>query len=191
MADITEVKTALRVRAADVRRVAHERDRAGTAALVVREHALAGLPLERRETIGGYWPIGTEMDVRPVLTALHDRGHVCALPYAHGRQPLSFHPWRPSDPLKRGTFGILMPDHTLPEVTPDVLLMPLLAFDQWGNRLGYGAGYYDRTIAAIRRHKALRTVGIAYAAQEVDKVPADDFDQPLEWVITEKGVRRM
>jgi 5-formyltetrahydrofolate cyclo-ligase len=191
MADLNDDKNALRVRAAELRRVAHAADLDGQASLTVRDHCLATVPLERSETIAGYWPIGTELDVRPLLTALHDRGHTCALPVAHGRQPLVFHPWRPKDRLVPGVFGILMPDPSLPPVTPDVLLMPLLAFDHWGNRLGYGAGYYDRTIAAIRQRKTLRTVGIAYAAQEVEKVPADQFDQPLEWVVTEKGARRM
>jgi 5-formyltetrahydrofolate cyclo-ligase len=190
MADVSEAKRGLRVQAAEARLLAHDRDKNGQAANAVRDNFLAAVTLAPGAIIGGYWPTGTELDVRPLLTALHERGHVCALPVAQRRQPLTFHIWRPNDKLVAGVFGILMPDHHTPVVVPDVLLVPLLAFDGNGMRLGYGGGYLDRTIPEIRRRKPLLTVGIAYAAQQVAKVPTDQFDQRLDWVVTETGARR-
>ena len=140
--------------------------------------------------VGGYWPTGTELDVRPLLTELHKRGHVCSLPVVHRRQPLEFHRWRPDDPLVRGIFDILAPDHHTPIVDPDLLLVPLLAFDASGMRIGYGGGYYDRTIPAIRKRKALVTVGLGYALQEVSRVPTDPYDQRLDWIVTELSARQ-
>ena len=121
--------------------------------------------------------------------ALHERGHVCGLPVVQRRQPLTFHRWRPKDRLVPGKFNILVPDRNLAVVDPDVLLMPLLAFDARGMRIGYGGGYYDRTIPEIRSRKPLLTVGIAYAAQEVSRVPTDQYDQRLDWVVTEVRAR--
>lgn len=189
-ADISDEKRALRAKATEVRQAAHAADSQGHAARAVSAHFLAHIDVPPRAIIGGYWPIGTELDIRPLLAALHARGHVCALPVVHSRQPLEFHRWQPQDRLVRGVFDILTPDHHTPIVDPDVLLLPLLAFDERGMRLGYGGGYYDRTIPAIRSRKALMTVGIAYAAQEVMRVPNDRYDQRLEWIVTEAGARR-
>jgi 5-formyltetrahydrofolate cyclo-ligase len=191
MTDVADAKRGLRVQAAEARRLAHDRDRDGHAGIAVRDHFMAAVKLPPGSIVGGYWPMGTELDVRPLMIALHERGHVCALPVAQRRQPLTFHIWQPHDKLVAGVFGILMPDHHTPTVVPDVLLVPLLAFDAAGMRIGYGGGYIDRTIPEIRRRKDLLTVGIAYAAQQVAKVPADPFDQRLDWVVTEAGARRM
>jgi 5-formyltetrahydrofolate cyclo-ligase len=191
MTDITEDKSTLRVQATERRRAAHANDPLGKASLAVRDHALAGLPLATSAVVGGYWPIGTELDVRPLLAALYSRGHPIGLPHVHRGQAMTYHRWRPDDRLVRGVFGIGMPDHHTPEVTPDVLLMPLLAFDPYGNRLGYGGGYNDRTIAALRARKPLLCVGVAYATQEFETVPHDALDHRLDWVVTEKGARRV
>ncbi len=191
MTDIVEEKRALRVQAADKRRAAHAADFTGTLSRSMCDYALAALPIAAGAMIGGYWPTGTEMDVRPLLVALHGRGHAVGLPHVRKGQPMTFHRWRPDDRLVPGVFGIGMPDHRTAEVVPDVLLMPLLAFDRYGNRLGYGGGYTDRTIARLRPRKAaLLCVGIAYAAQEFDTVPHDALDQRLDWIVTETGVRR-
>ena len=189
--DVAEEKTLLRGKAAEARRIAHEADRNGAAPKAVAANFLAKMNVAPDAVIGGYWPIGTEMDVRPLLTALHERGHVCGLPVAHKHQPLAFHRWRPQDRLVRGVFNIQVPDHNTPTVEPDILLMPLLAFDAKGRRIGYGGGYYDRTIPAIRARRKLLAVGIAFAAQEVERVPNDRFDQRLDWVVTEHAVRRL
>lgn len=190
MSDIAEDKRALRVEAAERRRVAHGRDFNGDGARKVRDHALKALPIAKGAIIGGYWPMNTEMDVRPLLTVLHERGHSIGLPHVRRGQAMTFHRWHPKDALVRGVFGISMPDHHTAEVKPDVLFMPVLAFDRVGNRLGYGGGYNDRTIVALRAVKPLLCVGIAYAAQEFDYVPHDALDQRLDWMVTEKEARR-
>ena len=191
MKDITEEKNLLRVKATEARRDAHSRDIGGRAAEAVKANFLAAIRLVPGVVIGGYWPIGTEIDARPLLTALHERGHPCGLPAVHRGQALTFHRWRPNDRLVRGVFGIDVPDPKAPELVPDVFLAPLLAFDADGSRIGYGGGYYDRTIPALRAKKPLLVVGIAYAAQEVERVPTDKFDQRLDWIVTEKAARRI
>lgn len=190
-ADIDEQKRTLRVQAAEARRRAYAADSDGHAARAVTAHFLAHIKLPPTSVVGGYWPIGTEFDVRPLLTALHERGHVCALPAVVRGQPLVFHCWTPDDPLVRGVFDILVPDRHTPVVDPDILLVPLLAFDERGMRVGYGGGYYDRTIPAIRSRKPLLAVGVAYAVQEILRVPTDRYDQRLDWIVTESGARSL
>jgi 5-formyltetrahydrofolate cyclo-ligase len=191
MKDINEEKRTLRVRAAESRRIARAADPSGQAAESLRRNFMEKVPVPAGAVIGGYWPIGTELDVRPLLVALHARGHTCGLPTHQARQPLIFHRWRPNDKLVTKSFGIQVPDPHTPLVAPDILLLPMLAFDARGRRLGYGGGYYDRTIPQMRARKPLLTVGIAYAAQEVTEVPVDGYDQPLDWIVTDESVRRI
>jgi 5-formyltetrahydrofolate cyclo-ligase len=188
--DPAEEKRALRVSAAAKRGLAHAADVSAAAANAVRDRFLAHVPIAAKAVIGGYWPTGTELDSRPLLTALHQRGHVIGLPRAPRRQPLVYHRWSPDDPLVAGTFGIMMPNHDRPTVVPDVMIVPMLAFDAQGRRIGYGGGNSDRTMAELRRRKPLMCVGIAYAAQEVERVPEEAFDQRLDWIVTEKEARR-
>jgi 5-formyltetrahydrofolate cyclo-ligase len=190
-ADITDQKNVLRVMATEARRKAHAADVEGSAGRAVSAHFIARIKVAPHAVVGGYWPIGTELDVRPLLTALHKAGHVCGLPAAQRRKPLVFHHWRPADRLVPGLFDILVPDHHTPMIDPDVLIVPLLAFDASGMRIGYGGGYYDRTIPAIRSRKPLLAVGVAYAAQEVSRVPTDPYDQRLDWIVTETAARRV
>ncbi len=139
-----------------------------------------GAALEGR-CIAGYWPIRGEIDPRPLLLAL---GRPIALPVTGPRgTALTFRLWRPGDALAPGPFGLSEPTG-LP-AAPDVLLVPLLAYDASGNRLGYGGGYYDRTIAAT----GALAIGAAYAGQEVAAVPAGPDDRPLAGVVTETGLR--
>jgi 5-formyltetrahydrofolate cyclo-ligase len=134
--------------------------------------------------VGGFWPLADEIDIRPLLAALHARGHAVGLPVTPPRgQPLTFHAWQPGAALHPGRFGTLAPDGSA--VTPDVLLVPLLAFDRRGQRLGYGGGYYDRTIAAL---PGVYTIGCAYAVQEISAVPSGPTDMPLDRVATERGL---
>jgi 5-formyltetrahydrofolate cyclo-ligase len=139
--------------------------------------------------IAGYWPMGTEIDIRPALHAYAARGHGLALPVTPRRgERLRFRAWQVGAPLVAGPFGTRQPPPEAEEVEPDLLLVPLLAFDAAGRRLGYGAGYYDRTLAALAMAPR---IGVGFAAQEVPEVPAGPDDVPLALVATERGLRRL
>ena len=146
---------------------------------------LAGHAPPKGAIIAGYWPMGEEMDPRPLMLALASRGHALALPITPQRgQPLAFRAWAPGAALRAGPMGTSEPV-TGAELRPDILLVPLLAFDRAGRRLGYGGGYYDRTLAALPGAKA---IGIAYAGQEMPEVPAGPQDFRLPLIATEAGV---
>ena len=168
----------------------------GAAGEAVKTHFLAaraamGMPLAPDEdwrAVAGYWPMETEIDARLLLRHLRGQGFDCALPGVVGRgRALHFRRWCPEDVLEPGGFGILQPSPAAPRVTPRVVLAPLLCFDDRGARLGHGAGYYDYTLAALRRAGRVLAVGLAFAAQQVDRVPDEDHDQRLDWVVTEEG----
>ena len=172
----------------------------GTAGESVKAHFLAaraamGMPLApdaNWRAVAGYWPMDTEMDARPLLHHLHRRGFDCALPVVVGRgRALQFRRWRPEDVLEPAGFGLLQPSSSAARVMPRVVLAPLLCFDARGNRLGHGAGYYDYTLAALRRAGRVLAVGIAFAAQRVDRVPDEDHDQRLDWIVTEEGATQI
>ncbi len=134
-----------------------------------------------------WWPMGDELDVRPLLARLHFAGHPVGLPVvAKKAQPLIFRRWRPGDTLVPGGFGTSVPAPDRPEVEPEVLFVPLLAFDRAGYRIGYGGGFYDRTLEALRRTGPRLAIGLAFAAQEVPAVPRDEHDQKLDWIVTER-----
>jgi 5-formyltetrahydrofolate cyclo-ligase len=148
-------------------------------------HFSAALTLPDGATVSGFWPMGDEIDIRRLLEALAAAGHPIGLPVTGRRgEPLVFRLWQPGATLLSGRFGTSHPDG--PVVTPDILLMPLLAFDRHGNRLGYGGGFYDRTLAGLPG--AMR-IGCAFAAQEMALVPTGAFDQKLHAIVTEEGVR--
>jgi 5-formyltetrahydrofolate cyclo-ligase len=131
--------------------------------------------------VSGFWPIADELDIRPLLLALHERGHPIVLPVTPKRgNPLTFRRWRPGDVLEAERFGTFRPIGE--QQAPDFLLVPLLAFDRRGHRLGYGAGFYDRTLAGLPGRFAL---GVAFAASEADEVPAGPTDMPLNAIATE------
>jgi 5-formyltetrahydrofolate cyclo-ligase len=154
------------------------------AGAALTQHVLRDRPPPPGSVVSGFWPIGREIDVRPLLLALHERGHPIVLPVTPKRgNPLSFRLWRPGDVLEKERFGTFRP--TGDPMAPDFLLVPLLAFDRRGHRLGYGAGFYDRTLATLPGRYAL---GVAYAGQEVPEVPAGDTDVALDAVATDNGV---
>ena len=150
------------------------------------DHVLSDCPPPDGAVISGFWPIGQEIDVRVLLRRLHDRGHPLLLPVTPMRgQALTFRRWRPGDVMVAEKFGTMRP--TGEEVVPDVLLIPLLAFDLAGRRLGYGGGFYDRTLAGLPGRFRL---GCAFAAQQVDAVPSGPYDMALDAVATERGILR-
>lgn len=135
--------------------------------------------------IGSYWPVKSEVDVRPLLSHFCDRGHVCALPVVETlKKPLLFRKWYPGNLLISGSYNILTPDETALPAIPTILLVPILGFDRYGHRLGHGEGYYDRTLESLRSHHSIIAIGIAFDCQEVDVIPRLDHDQPMNYIIT-------
>ena len=140
-------------------------------------------------TVSAYWPIRSEIDPRPLLFALHARGARMALP-AVTEGSLVFRLLTRDTTLEPAGFGTHAPGPDAPPLDPDLILLPLAAFDRRGNRLGYGKGYYDRAISALReKGRALRLVGLAHAMQERDDVPRGSRDAPLDAVLCERGLR--
>ncbi len=184
-------KALLRREAAARRVPVHAAAGADAAAALVGR--LAEVGIASGATLAAYWPIRDEIDPRAALDALHGRGHPCCLPVVTARgAPLVFRAWRPGDELVTAPFGTRVPKDAAPEVVPEVLLVPLLAFDARGYRLGYGGGYYDRTLAALRAaNPATLALGLAYAAQEIDAVPRGAMDARLDWIVTEREARRI
>jgi 5-formyltetrahydrofolate cyclo-ligase len=153
----------------------------------LRDVILQELPPRPGSVIAGFWPMGCEIDTRPLLEALLARGHAISLPVTPPRgHPLTFRPWSPDTAMARGPMGTQHPANG-PEITPDWLLVPLLAFDRSGARLGYGGGYYDRTLALLGGAMA---IGVAYAAQEISHVPTGPHDIRLHAIATEQGMIR-
>lgn len=149
------------------------------------------LALEPGAIVSGYWAFRDEADPRALMLTLASLGHPLALPAIVGKgQPLRFHRWREDDAMVQHIYGVTEPQRQAEVVTPSVLLVPLLAFDADGYRLGYGGGFYDRTIEGLRARGAVTAIGIAYAGQEVPAVPRTQYDQRLDAVLTEEGVKR-
>jgi 5-formyltetrahydrofolate cyclo-ligase len=145
------------------------------------------LAIAKNAVVSFYWPMGDEADPRELANALAACGHMLALPVVVAkRSPLQFRSWREGDVLIVHPFGMHEPAESAARVTPDVLLVPLLAFDAKGTRLGYGGGFYDRTLHSLRTKRA---IGIAYAGQELEALPCHGHDHSLDAVVTQKGVR--
>jgi 5-formyltetrahydrofolate cyclo-ligase len=141
--------------------------------------------------ISAFLSIGDEIDLGPLMQALRERGHTLALPVMQGRaKPLLFRAYAPGDAVAATAWGIREPLPAAAAVDPDVLLVPLLAFDRTGHRLGYGGGFYDRSIAEARRTRNTTAVGVAFDQQRLDAVPHVDYDEPLDWVLTPSGPQR-
>jgi 5-formyltetrahydrofolate cyclo-ligase len=137
--------------------------------------------------VSGFSPLKSEINPVPLMRAFADAGAGLALPVVAGRgKPLIMRSWTFGAPLVAGVWGIREPPPDAPEVFPDILIVPLLAFDRTGHRIGYGAGYYDMTIARLRGIKPVLAVGIAYAAQEIAEIPTTERDARLDFVLTER-----
>jgi 5-formyltetrahydrofolate cyclo-ligase len=139
--------------------------------------------------VSGFVPVRGEIDVMPLLAALSARGHPLALPVVMGPTELVFRRWRPGEALQAAGFGLLHPPPEAGLVEPDVLLVPLAAFDGRGHRIGYGRGYYDRALARLDATGRRRAIGVAFAVQEVPAVPDEPHDRRLDAILTEDGLR--
>lgn len=175
---------------ARLRRAAAFARHGGSAGSAIAAHgiAFAATPAAVGSVVSAFLAIGEEIDPLPLVRRLWAEGHEIGLPVMVGKaMPLVFRRWREGEPLNEVQWGIREPHAAAPEIVPDVMLVPLLAFDRRGYRLGYGGGFYDRTIARVRSMKALVTIGIGYDELEVDAVPHDEYDQRLDWVLTPSG----
>jgi len=142
--------------------------------------------------ITAYAPVNGEVDVIPLITHLHGKGYRCAMPYVmDSLQRLAFLEWTPETKMFTGLYGIPQPDpQTARELLPDMLIVPMLAFDENCHRMGYGSGQFDRTFADLKKVQSFRTAGIAFEAQKFDRVPVDHHDYILDMVVTESRLYR-
>jgi 5-formyltetrahydrofolate cyclo-ligase len=177
-------KSSLRTAALAARDALSEAQRAEAAQAL----AARGLPVETKPgtVVAGYSPIRSELDPTPLMRALAAQGAKLALPVITARgQSLIFRLYHPGDRLLPGPLGILEPSPAAAEIHPDIVLVPLAAFDRAGHRIGYGAGHYDRTLAQLHKSKGFAAIGVAFSDQEVAAVPALQHDVPLDYVLTE------
>jgi 5-formyltetrahydrofolate cyclo-ligase len=182
-----QLKSALRKSQKAVRLQASARLGA-TAPQAIRGHGLAFTGVAPPAWVSAYHPIGDEIDPMPLLERLIGEGYGVCLPVMEGKgKPLVFRAWKPGDRLNEVTWGIREPLPEAPVIEPDIVLAALLAFDREGYRLGYGGGFYDRTIARLKTLKPAVVVGLGYDELEVDVVPRNDYDQRVDWILTPSG----
>lgn len=181
-APITEAKKSARRIAYAARRAAH-----AAAPPDPSRHLRAELAAHTGRVVSGYMPIHSEIDPLPAMAA-HD-GPVCVPVIMGMGRPLAFREWTPDSPMIAGDFGARIPEHGA-WLVPGGVIVPMVAFDARGYRLGYGGGFYDRTLAALRAAGPVTALGFAYAGQELPELPTDANDQRLDAVVTDHGVRR-
>lgn len=180
--DIAKAKTALRKVAVNHRGGLSVEERAEKSTQA-SNHFLAQGNFKNSSKIALYWPMGNELNCRVLIETLE----IVALPCIAGlNKPLVFREYEGADKLVSAAFGTHEPTHNAPEITPDIIVLPLLAFDKTGARLGYGGGFYDRTIAAMKSLPKL--VGLAFDVQEQDFVPTSSHDKALDMIVTETGI---
>ena len=188
MTTLTEQKAEARRLAARQRKAAHDMLK-DEAPLALMAQGFPVRPTLSRKVVSAFFPYKSEIDTRPLLGKLAGEGWTTALPIVIALgEPLIFRRWLPGEPTVPGVWDIPRPADEAPLLEPDVLLVPLMAFDRKGYRLGYGGGFYDRTLSLLRAKKPITAIGVAYAAQEVDSVPHDAHDQPLDFVMTEREI---
>jgi 5-formyltetrahydrofolate cyclo-ligase len=189
--DIAHIKRELRARCIAVREALAPAVRLAAAARLAH-YGLEFVDVGPGAAVSAFSAMGAEIDPLPLVERLHREGYRICLPVVQPRgNPLVFRAWAPGETLIPRTWGIREPADTAPVVEPDVLLMPLLAFDARGARLGYGAGFYDRTLERLRGMKRVVAIGLAYDSQEIAEVPTTPQDQRLDWVLTPSGPRRL
>ncbi len=179
-------KPELRIRALAQRRA--EAPKHPGAAEAAAKAALAGLAFGRADVVAGYVAMRDEIEVLPLLKGLASLGIATALPCVVEGRTLVFRAWRPGDGLRPAPHDTQEPAPDAPLVRPTIVFVPLLAFDSEGYRLGYGGGYYDRALAALKAGGGSRAIGLAFAFQRVERLPREAHDHPLEAVVTERGV---
>ena len=178
-------KAELRAKALAKREALSDKQREKSAQALAKR----GLPLDivAGMVISGYSPIRNEIDPAPLMIKLAAQGARLALPVINARgKSLTFRAWSPTDRLMLGPLGIPEPSPAAAELIPDIMLVPLAAFDRLGHRIGYGAGHYDYTFAHLRKSKAVTGIGVAFAVQEIEAVPALSHDVALDYVLTDK-----
>ena len=159
------------------------------AGLLIAQQIIEQVDIPPNSQVSGFWPLAEELDTLPLLHALHTAGHQVLLPVMQGAgKPLVFATWAPGDTLVAASFNTLEPAADKPRVVPEVMICPLLAFDRKGYRMGYGGGFYDRSIAQIQTSQELLTIGVAFAAQEVESIITGPYDMPLHTIVTEQEV---
>jgi 5-formyltetrahydrofolate cyclo-ligase len=182
-------KKRARTKALDRRRAAHEQNPDAAAALV--QHFPDEIWPGVGSVVAGYHAVNSEIDPIRLMETFHCEQARLALPRVAGPgAPLAFHQWLPGDELETGAHGIATPHAEAPQLVPAILLVPLLAIDHRGYRLGYGGGYYDRTLNALRGGGEVIAIGLGYEAQRVVKLPVQAHDQRLDWLITEEAAHR-
>jgi 5-formyltetrahydrofolate cyclo-ligase len=179
-------KKALRAAALARRDDLREDQRAAAAQAIATRPFPVDIP--DRAIVAGYFPIRSEIDPRPLMQALEARGAQLALPVVVARdKSLRFRAWHRDQPLVAGPFNTSHPHDDAPGIIPDIVLVPLAAFDRRGHRIGYGGGYYDRTLCSLRARKPVLAAGVAFAVQEVETVPASPHDAVLDIILTDGG----
>lgn len=186
-----ETKAGLRAARLAVRDGLSIADRAKKSA-AIQCHGLVGLDVPTGAILSGYYPIRSEVDIMPLMAELARRGARLCLPAVLDRETIVFRAYDPAEPLVDAGWGTKGPRPDAQLVDPDIILLPLSVFDGQGNRIGYGAGHYDRAIDRMRkRGLSPRLVGVAFACQEVAAVPADPHDVPMAAILTEAGLRTL
>ena len=184
-------KTRLRTEARAIRSKAFESAEPRVARLIAK-HVMDFLGPVDEYVVAGYMAKGSEVDLGPLMRSLVEQGATLALPVVtEPDEALTFRVWAPGDALIKGAYGIYMPDGDSLEVQPEIVLVPLLAFDGDGHRLGQGGGFYDRTLDKLRHDGEVTAIGVAFAAQRVQAIPRADHDQRLDAVLTEDGVLKI
>jgi 5-formyltetrahydrofolate cyclo-ligase len=186
-ATLAQVKAQARKDATQLRRGAHDAAK-DEAPLLLASHPFPVSPKTGASVVSAFFPYQSEIDTRPLLGKLAGEGWTTCLPIVIAQgEPLVFRRWMPGEPTVPGIWNIPRPSDDAEQMEPDVLMVPMLAFDRKGYRLGYGGGFYDRTLEMLRRKKKTVAIGVAYAAQEMSSVPHGAHDQTMNFIMTEKG----
>lgn len=191
-ASLIEEKVAFRRRMGALRRDLAAADAPAEAGKQAADRFFAHVSLPEGAIVSAYWPMGDELDPRPLIHRIQAAGHAVGLPVVVAKgAPLIFRDWTPETRFVPGGFKTEIPEPSAPEVVPTILLVPLLAFDLKGYRLGYGGGFYDRTLVKLRAAGEVTAIGFAYEGQRVDAVPRAEYDQPLDAILTERAFRKL